>query len=277
MMSAVPTRYLSLSYRSTFEGKDLATHLQHERLNYRQAAQLIATVAEALHYAHTQGFVHRDIKPANILLERLEHPCLADFGLALRDEDIGKGPRYAGTPAYMSPEQARGEGHRVDGRSDIFSLGAVLYELLTGRRLFCSESQAELLELTAYHEPKPPRQIDDRVPKELERICLKAVARRAADRYTTAKDLAEDLRVFLANTRHWSQNTPSASSSRSPDGTPTEQHTATLRRSTAACCESSRKASAHSMRTMPTSSSSCYRAPRSRRIARRGAVLEITH
>ncbi len=181
------------------EGIDLATRMQRERLSCAEIAELVVRVADALHYAHTQGLVHRDIKPANILLEHGTTPCVADFGLALRDEDVGKGPCYAGTPAYMSPEQARGEGHRVDGRSDIYSLGAVMYELLTGRRMFETASQAELLEWTVCRDPKPPRQIDDSLPRELERICLKAVARRASDRYTTAKDLAEDLRWFLSN------------------------------------------------------------------------------
>ena len=122
---------------------------------------------------------------------------MADFGLALREQDVGKGPRYAGTPAYMSPEQARGEGHRVDGRTDIFSLGVVLYELLTGRRPFHADSREELLEQIATHETRPPRQWDDTIPKELERICLKALSKRASERYTTAKDMADDLRHFL--------------------------------------------------------------------------------
>src|SRR5207244_4421613 len=106
------------------------------------AVELIATVAETLHFAHRQGLVHRDIKPGNILLEwragdvRPPVPYVADFGLALKEKNVGKGPRFAGTPVYMSPEQARGEGHRVDGRSDIFSLGIVFYEMLTGRRPF---------------------------------------------------------------------------------------------------------------------------------------------
>src|SRR5262249_29663541 len=103
------------------------------------------------------------------------------------------------TSAYMSREQACGEGHRVDGRSDIFSLGVVLYELLTGRRPFQSDSRNELLEQIKKKEVRPLRQWDDTISKELERICLKALSKRTSDRYTTAKDMADDLRHFLAD------------------------------------------------------------------------------
>ena len=168
------------------------------RLKYREAAELVATVAEALHYAHKQGLVHRDVKPGNILIGKDGQPFVVDFGLALREENIGKGPKYAGTPAYMSPEQARGEGHRVDGRSDIFSLGVVFYELLAGRQPFRGDTQAELFEQVTSYEAKPLRQYDEKLPKELERICHKAMAKRASERYSSAHDMAEDLRLFLA-------------------------------------------------------------------------------
>ena len=168
------------------DGTDLATKLKQPRLQYREAAELVATVAEALHYAHKQGLVHRDVKPGNILIDNDGKPFVVDFGLALREENVGKGPKYAGTPAYMSPEQARGEGHRVDGRSDIFSLGVVFYELLVGRQPFRGDTQAELLEQVTSFEARPPRQYDDGIPKELERICLKALSKRASERYSTA-------------------------------------------------------------------------------------------
>jgi len=180
------------------DGTDLTKRLTQARLSVRETVELVATVAEALHYAHKQGLVHRDIKPGNIFIDRTGKSFVGDFGLALREQDVGKGPRFAGTPSYMSPEQAREEGHRVDGRSDIFSLGVVYYELLVGRRPFKADSLLDLLDQITSVEARPPRQIDDAIPKEAERICLKALSKRASDRYSTARDMAEDLRHFLA-------------------------------------------------------------------------------
>ena len=196
--------YPFFSVSKFVDGGTLATKIKHARPAYREAADLVATIAEALHYAHSKGVFHRDIKPSNILLDLEGNPYVADFGLALREEDVGKGPRHVGTPTHMSPEQALGEGHRVNGRTDIFSLGVVFYELLLGRLPFWSdkkdreEFKAELRELILTYDPRPPRQINNAIPKELERICLKSLSKRAADRYSTAGDLAEELRVCVA-------------------------------------------------------------------------------
>src|SRR5262249_54065424 len=151
-----------------------AQRLATEPLPPHDAARLVAHVAEALHYAHLQGLVHRDIKPANILLDREGKPRITDFGLAVREEDLPHQPDcFAGTLLYMSPEQVRREAHHIDGRTDIYSLGVILYELLAGQRPFGAKSAVELEDQILHREAKPPRQIKDEIPPELERICLK--------------------------------------------------------------------------------------------------------
>lgn len=176
------------------EGGDLAARIQRERLTPAVAATLMATVAQALHHAHQKRLIHRDVKPANILLEdRTGTPYVADFGLAISEADYLRDGRMAGSPAYMSPEMARGEGHRLDGRSDIFSTGVMLYELLTGKRPFHGSTKHEILHQVISVAPPPPRDLDGTIPAELERICLKALSKRASDRYTTAAELAAEL------------------------------------------------------------------------------------
>jgi serine/threonine protein kinase len=182
-------------------GQSLGECLQRDRLAPRRTAELLAVIAEAVSYAHRQGLVHRDLKPDNILLDSDGAPHVADFGLALHEslQRRQRGQR-AGSPAYMSPEQVQGLSHRLDGRSDIWSLGVMLYEMLAGRRPFAGDTIKELFEEILERDPRPPRQIDPVIPAELERICLKCLSKRMTDRYTTAAELAGDLRQWESAT-----------------------------------------------------------------------------
>ena len=180
------------------EGESLSIRMKKELFHFRVAAELVAKIADAVHYAHMKGVVHRDLKPGNILLDQKSEPHVVDFGLAVNEtqQALLRGD-VAGTPAYMAPEQVRGDVHTLDGRADIWGLGVVLYQLLSGRNPFDGRSEKLTAEILT-RSPRPPRQYRDDVPKELEAICLKCLSKEVDNRYTTALDLSEDLRKWMA-------------------------------------------------------------------------------
>jgi serine/threonine protein kinase/tetratricopeptide (TPR) repeat protein len=186
---------------SYLDGRDLADWLKHNSPSWQDVAVIVAAVADALAHAHAHLTIHRDVKPANIILTANREPVLVDFGLAL-DESSAGGRELglvSGTPAYMAPEQIAGTAHRIDGRTDIYSLGVVLYEMLSGRVPFRSNEGRELLRQVRDDEPQPLRQLARDIPPELERICHKALAKKMQDRYATASDFAEELRFVIRN------------------------------------------------------------------------------
>jgi serine/threonine protein kinase len=171
----------------------------HDPAFFQAAARLAIQAAEALEHAHQRGVVHRDIKPANLLVDGRGHVWVTDFGLAMYQGDGGLTLTgdLLGTLRYMSPEQALGKGSRVDQRTDVYSLGITLYELLTLQPAFEGQDRLELLRQIAYEEPRPLRHVKPAVPVELETVVLKAIAKEPKARYATAQELADDIRRYL--------------------------------------------------------------------------------
>jgi WD40 repeat protein len=183
------------------EGGSLAQHLAAYTADPRAAAQLVATVARAVHHAHERGILHRDLKPSNIVIDAAGQPHVTDFGLAKRvdgDSQLTQSGAILGTPSYMAPEQALGERGRIGTATDIYGLGAVLYALFTGRPPFQGDSVLETIEQVKKGEPEPPSGVNRRVDRDLQTICLKCLDKDPARRYASARALADDLERFLA-------------------------------------------------------------------------------
>ena len=182
------------------EGGNLAAQVERLRKDPVTAARLLADCAVAVHHGHRRGILHRDLKPANILLDDEGRPHVSDFGVAKR-MDAGSGLTQSGTvlgtPAYMAPEQAAGRVKDITTAADVYSLGAILYELLTGQPPFSADAPHETLRLVMEEAPRPPRSIDEDVDRDLETICLKCLDKDRRLRYRSAEELAEELRRYV--------------------------------------------------------------------------------
>lgn len=182
------------------EGLSLAQRLaKNGPMPAKDAAKLLRTLAEAMDYAHRLGVLHLDLKPANVLIGQNGEPLIADFGLARRIDagHEGGNDEISGTPSYMAPEQALLESHPLSASTDIYGLGAVLYEMLTGRPPFQAADAQATLERVIAEPPTPPRKLRKDIPPELEAICLKCLEKEPRERYSSARDLADDLARFL--------------------------------------------------------------------------------
>ena len=189
--------YFSMDY---VEGKNLAEVVREGPLPVRKAALYVQTIAEAIHYAHQRGTLHRDLKPQNVLIDAANQPRITDFGLAKqleRDSGLTRTGAVLGSPAYMPPEQATGRHAQVGPQSDVYSIGAILYELLTGRAPFHAETLVATLAKVVDEPPVPPAKLNARVPRDLEVICLKCLEKAPERRYHSARELAEELERFL--------------------------------------------------------------------------------
>ena len=183
------------------EGPNLARRLAGKRLPTRRAAELIVKIARAVHYAHQHGVLHRDIKPANILLDAAGEPFVTDFGLARlagNDQSLTRPDGIIGSPCYMAPEQAEGRVNELTVATDIYSIGVVLFEMLTGVPPFKGDSAVEVITKIVQKEPAPPRSFTDHIERDLETICLRCLEKKPAQRYASAGALADDLERWLA-------------------------------------------------------------------------------
>ncbi|MFQ5589011.1 MAG: serine/threonine protein kinase, partial [Nitrospiria bacterium] len=190
--------YIAMEY---IEGESLAKHNRSHRLSTKEAVRIVARVARAIAHLHEKNIVHLDLKPSNILIDTKGQPFVTDFGLArgLGGRGIGKDTEaISGTPCYMAPEQAKGDESEIGPLCDVYGLGAILYELLTGGPVFKNEDPFETLVKVIEEEPQPPRSIVPGLPKTIEKICLRCLEKDPEKRYASARELAEDLDRFLA-------------------------------------------------------------------------------
>lgn len=190
-------RYFSMDY---VEGQCMAAVVRDHPLPARTAARYVKVIAEAIHYAHQQGILHRDLKPSNVLMDKAGNPRITDFGLAKRlasDSRLTATGTVLGTPSYMPPEQADGKSRRIGPSSDVYSIGAILYELLTGRPPFQAATPLDTVMLVLNTDPIAPRMLNPKLSRDLETICLKCLEKDPRWRYQSAQELADDLDRYL--------------------------------------------------------------------------------